>query len=212
MPAAGASISAPIGADTSIPSCGRARCRIGCTRSAMNALVSHPLVGMIDGVAARRSRCRDRVSYAWFSDRTRMLARRARASTSSRAARASWPSRPSALRLSRSNHAPAGPPIPACWTLVSVGVSPASSRISCSRSLKRCSVSRSPAIRSRICWISFARTRFSFSSARLRVMFTPREIAATPSTRNVSATTLPMPSSVFRKVWDTSTARDKPEP
>src|SRR5213080_1019216 len=84
MPAAGASISAPIGALTSMPSCGRARWRIGCTRSAMNALVSHPLVGMIDGVAARRSRCRDRVSYAWFSDRTRMLARRARASTSSR--------------------------------------------------------------------------------------------------------------------------------
>src|SRR6266436_4202002 len=48
MPAAGASISAPIGAVTSIPSCGRARCRIGCTRIAMNALVSHPLVGLVE--------------------------------------------------------------------------------------------------------------------------------------------------------------------
>src|SRR6266702_1807670 len=85
-PAAGASISAPIGAATSIPSCGRARWRMGWTRSRMNALVSHPLVGMIDGVAPMRSRCLESESYASLSERTRMLARRARASTSRRAA------------------------------------------------------------------------------------------------------------------------------
>src|SRR5437879_8023258 len=57
-------------------------------RSRMNALVSQPLVGMIDGVAARRARFLDSESYASFSDRTRMLARRASASTSARAASA----------------------------------------------------------------------------------------------------------------------------
>src|SRR5881296_3572810 len=113
MPAAGASISAPIGAVTSIPSCGRARWRIGWNRSRMKALVSHPLVGMIDGVAARRARFLESESYASFSDRTRILARRASASTSVRAARACWPPAPSALRLSRSDQVPAGPPIPA---------------------------------------------------------------------------------------------------
>src|SRR6266513_1256268 len=41
MPAAGASISMPIGAETSMPSCGRARCRIGCTRSRLLALAEH---------------------------------------------------------------------------------------------------------------------------------------------------------------------------
>src|SRR2546422_6784022 len=79
-------------------------------RSRMNALVSQPLVGMIDGVAARRARFFDSESYASFSDRTRMLARRASASTSARAASACCPPGPSALRLSRSDHMPAGPP------------------------------------------------------------------------------------------------------
>src|SRR5881296_2476905 len=78
-------------------------------RSRMNALVSQPLVGMIDGVAARRARFLDSESYASFSDRTRMLARRASASTSARAASACWPPGPSALRLSRSDHMPADP-------------------------------------------------------------------------------------------------------
>src|SRR2546430_6822008 len=59
---------------------------------------------------------------------------------------------------------------------------------------------------------SSASRRFSFSSARLCVMFTPREMAATPSTRKVNATTLPMPMSALTKVCDTSTARDDPEP
>src|SRR2546422_1118633 len=67
-------------------------------------------------------------------------------------------------------------------------------------------------MRSRIRWISSASRRFSFSSARLCVMFTPREMAATPSTRKVNATTLPMPTSALTKVCDTSTARDDPEP
>src|SRR2546430_8539997 len=67
-------------------------------------------------------------------------------------------------------------------------------------------------MRSRIRWISSASRRFSFSSARLCVMFTPREMAATPSTRKVNATTLPMPMSALTKVCDTSTARDDPEP
>src|SRR6058998_540997 len=78
-------------------------------RSRMNALVSQPLVGMIDGVAARRSRFLDSESYASFSDRTRMLARRASASTSARAASACWPPGRSAVRLARSAHLPAGP-------------------------------------------------------------------------------------------------------
>src|SRR6266513_2987041 len=107
---------------------------------------------------------------------------------------------------------PTGPPIPACWTIVSVGVSPASSRNSCSRFPNRCNVNRSPVMRWRIRWISSASSRFSFSSTRLCVMFTPREMAATPSTRNVSATTLPIPTSAFTNVCDTSTARDEPEP
>src|SRR3989442_5300620 len=72
MPAAGASISAPIGAVTSMPSCGRARWRMGWIRSAAKALEIHPLVGMIDGVAASRSRCLASEPYASFSDRTRM--------------------------------------------------------------------------------------------------------------------------------------------
>src|SRR3989442_1206858 len=181
-------------------------------RSRMNALVSQPLVGMIDGVAARRARFLDSESYASFSDRTRMLARRASASTSARAASACCPPGPSALRLSRSDHMPAGPPMPACCTVVSVGVSPASKRSSCSRWPNRCSVSRSPVMRSRIRWISSASRRFSFSSARLCVMFTPREMAATPSTRKGNATTLPMPTSALTKVCDTSTARDDPQP
>src|SRR3989449_8269494 len=37
-------------------------------------------------------------------------------------------------------------------------------------------------------------------------------MAATPSTRKVNATTLPMPTSALTKVCDTSTARDDPEP
>ncbi len=102
--------------------------------------------------------------------------------------------------------------MPACCTLASVGLSPASRRNSCSRSLNWLSVSRSPTMRSRIRWISSARRRFSFSSARLRVMLTPREIAAMPSTRNVNATTLPMPKSALTNVCDTSTAREAPEP
>src|SRR5216684_1638646 len=43
-------------------------------------------------------------------------------------------------------------------------------------------------------------------------MFTPREMAATPSTRNVSTTTLPIPTRALTAVCDTSTAREDPEP
>ena len=67
-------------------------------------------------------------------------------------------------------------------------------------------------MRSRMRWISSARMRFSFSRARLCVMFTPREMAATPSTRNASTNTLPIPKRALTNVWDTSTARDEPEP
>src|SRR2546430_7497848 len=108
MPAAGASISAPAFAVTSIPSCGRARCRIGWTRMDAKALEIHPLVGMMDGVAANRSRCLASEPYASFSDRTRMSARRLSASMSTRAASAARPFGPTADRLSRSDHAPAG--------------------------------------------------------------------------------------------------------
>jgi len=43
-------------------------------------------------------------------------------------------------------------------------------------------------------------------------MLTPREMAAVPNTRNVSATTLPIPTSALTNVCDTSTAREAPEP
>src|SRR5947199_202920 len=98
MAAAGASISAPIGAETSMPSCGRARWRIGCTRSSANALESQPFVGMIEGVAAKRAWWLASESYASFRERTRMLARRFKASTSTRAARACTPFGPEAAQ------------------------------------------------------------------------------------------------------------------
>ena len=49
VPAAGASMGVPLGAVTSMPSCGRATCRIGCARMDENALVNQPWVGMIEG-------------------------------------------------------------------------------------------------------------------------------------------------------------------
>ena len=74
------------------------------------------------------------------------------------------------------------------------------------------SVSRNPAIRWRNRWISSARIRFSRSSARLRVMLIPRESAAPPRTKNVSASRLPIPIKALTTVCDTSTARDAPAP
>src|SRR6266550_1375597 len=76
---------------------------------------------------------RDDVAVALLPPHFGHDARRGRASTSARAASACCPPGPSALRLSRSDHMPAGPPMPACCTVVSVGVSPASKRSSCSR-------------------------------------------------------------------------------
>src|SRR6266576_6661012 len=54
--------------------------------------------------------------------------------------------------------------------------------------------------------------RFSRASARLRVMFTPRTIAALPSTTTISTMTPPIPMNAFITVCDTSTARDVPDP
>jgi len=54
--------------------------------------------------------------------------------------------------------------------------------------------------------------RFSRSSARLRVMFTPRTIAATPSTTTRATMTPPIPMSALTTVCDNSTARELPDP
>src|ERR671933_2168424 len=75
-PAAGASIGLPIGAETSIPSWGRAICRIGWVRIAEKALDNHPCVGMMDGVAASRAVWRDRLSAASLKDEANRFARR----------------------------------------------------------------------------------------------------------------------------------------
>src|SRR6266487_3695910 len=102
--------------------------------------------------------------------------------------------------------------MPACCTSLSIGDRPASNRNACSRSPNTFSVSRNPTSRSRSRWISLASSWFSRSSARLRVTLTPRDSAVPPSTRNSSATTLPMPTSALTTVCDTSTARDEPDP
>ena len=46
----------PVGAVTSMPSCGRFSCRIGWNRLLVNWLESHPAVGMMLGVFAKRSK------------------------------------------------------------------------------------------------------------------------------------------------------------
>src|SRR5438105_2065656 len=53
LPAAHASLYSHTGAHTPIPSCGCATRGLACARSAMHALLTHPLVGWIVGVAAR---------------------------------------------------------------------------------------------------------------------------------------------------------------
>src|SRR5262249_19631513 len=43
-------------------------------------------------------------------------------------------------------------------------------------------------------------------------MLTPRDSAAPPSTTSRSTSTLPIPTSVLKTEWETSTAREAPEP
>src|SRR4051812_9598552 len=74
----------PIGAETSIPSWGRAMWRIGCVRIEENALDSQPRVGMIEGVAANLAVCSDRLSAASLNDMASRLARRISALMSKR--------------------------------------------------------------------------------------------------------------------------------
>ena len=160
-PAAGASIGLPIGAETSIPSCGRAKCRIGCVRIEENALVSQPWVGMIEGVAARRAECVARLSAASPKERASRLARRISPS-GPRGSRgiAGWP----ASRPHRRCRSAAGPPTPAACTWGSIGSRLASTRIRASRCAIRLRVSVRVARRPVISPISAASRTFSWRS------------------------------------------------
>ncbi len=79
--------------------------------------MSHPCVGMMDGVAASRAECTDRLSAASLNDVASRLARRISAFRSTRISL----ERRIALPTSLPAEAMVGPPIPAAWTCGSIG-------------------------------------------------------------------------------------------
>ena len=94
-------------------------CRMGCDRMEENALLSHPWVGMIDGVAASRWEWLARLSLASANEEARRLARRISAF---RSTRISSERRAVGLAFGRTGRdASTGPPIPAACTWGSIG-------------------------------------------------------------------------------------------
>ena len=198
VPVAGATIGVPVGATTSMPSCGRFSCRIGWKRLDMNWLESQPVVGMMLGVFANLSKLRCSVSETTSNERANVEARAISPSTSGRALqprrprkgrrRAGWrmPTSVGVLISVRAEAAVGAGAAESRTEVASTG-SPASSRSCPSRLAISCSVSSSTLKRASIAAISACNEAFRL--ATMRAPGVPHGVNRTvtaPSTRTAA--------------------------